>query len=141
VTSDNNGSGIARTVSVNVSALGSVGSASLLVIEANTNASTGPMSTSISPTSPITISLGRIRGSVSETATLALLFKWHFLAAELRSAWTGGDARRVSSRRGPRVSSLFVLPLRFLFLPKKSTDGVNHRTWVLSSDGLSSQPT
>jgi hypothetical protein len=56
--SDNNGVGVARTVSLNVSALGSFSSASLLVIDANTNAATGPTATPIVPTSPITISLG-----------------------------------------------------------------------------------
>jgi hypothetical protein len=56
--SDNNGNGLARTVSVNVSALGSFSSASLLVIDANTNASAGPTATSVLPTSPIAITLG-----------------------------------------------------------------------------------
>ncbi len=56
--SDNNGKGIARTVSVDISELGSFKTASLLVIDANTNASTGPTSMSVTPTSPITISLG-----------------------------------------------------------------------------------
>jgi hypothetical protein len=56
--SDNNGNGLARTVSVNTSALGSFSSASLLVIDANTNASTGPVATPISPTSPVMIPLG-----------------------------------------------------------------------------------
>jgi len=56
--SDNNGSGVARTVSVNVSALGSFSSASLLVIDANTNASAEPTATSVLPTSPIAITLG-----------------------------------------------------------------------------------
>jgi hypothetical protein len=56
--SDNNGKGVARTVSVDVSALGSFKSASLLVIDANTNASAGPTSMPVTPTSPVTISLG-----------------------------------------------------------------------------------
>jgi hypothetical protein len=56
--SDNNGTGVARTVSVNVSALGSFSSASLLVIDANTNASSGPVAASVVPTSPITVTLG-----------------------------------------------------------------------------------
>jgi Glycosyl hydrolase catalytic core len=56
--SDNNGKGVARTVSVDVSALGSFKTASLLVIDSNTNVSAGPTSMSLTPTSPITISLG-----------------------------------------------------------------------------------
>jgi hypothetical protein len=56
--SDNNGKGVARTLSVDVSALGSFKTATLLVIDANTNVSTGPTPMSVTPTSPITISLG-----------------------------------------------------------------------------------
>ena len=56
--SDNNGAGVARTVSVNVSALGSFSTASLLMIDTNTNVSAGPTATSVVPTSPITITLG-----------------------------------------------------------------------------------
>jgi hypothetical protein len=56
--SDNNGTGVSKTVSVNVSALGSFSSGSLLVIDANTNASTGPTATSVTPASPILITLG-----------------------------------------------------------------------------------
>lgn len=56
--SDNNGVGVARTVSLNVSALGAFSTASLMVIDANTNVATGPTATSVVPTSPITITLG-----------------------------------------------------------------------------------
>ncbi len=55
---DNNGAGLARSVGVNTSALGSFSSASLLVIGKNTSATTGPTAASVSPASPITISLG-----------------------------------------------------------------------------------
>ena len=54
--SDNNGPGAARTVSVDVSALGSFSSASLLVIDSNTNVTSGPSPTTVAPASPITIS-------------------------------------------------------------------------------------
>ncbi|MGH9511186.1 MAG: glycosyl hydrolase [Terriglobales bacterium] len=56
--SDNNGRGVARTLIVNVNALGSFSSASLLTIDTNTNSSTGPTAESVAPTSPITITLG-----------------------------------------------------------------------------------
>jgi hypothetical protein len=56
--SDNNGAGLARSVGVDISALGSFSSASLLVIDKNTSASTGPTAASVSPASPITVSLG-----------------------------------------------------------------------------------
>jgi hypothetical protein len=52
---DNNGPGLPRTVAVDVSALGPFTSGSLLMIDANTNVTTGPTSTSVTPTSPIQI--------------------------------------------------------------------------------------
>ena len=55
---DNNGAGVARTMSVDVSALGSFSSASVVSIDASTNASSGPAPVSVTPSSPITITLG-----------------------------------------------------------------------------------
>jgi len=55
--SDNNGAGLARTVSLDISALGSFSSGSLLVIDSRTNPTTGPVAMSLTPTSPITVSL------------------------------------------------------------------------------------
>lgn len=54
---DNNGPGVSRTVSVDVSALGSFSSASLLTIDKNTNVSSGPASVAVTPASQITITL------------------------------------------------------------------------------------
>lgn len=55
---DNNGAGLAATVSVDVSALGSFTSASEVMIDASTSAATGPASASISAQSPITVNFG-----------------------------------------------------------------------------------
>ena len=54
---DNNGSGAARTVVVDLSGLGSFSSASLLTIDAATSASTGPAAASVTPASRMTVSL------------------------------------------------------------------------------------
>jgi hypothetical protein len=54
---DNNGSGSPRTVVVDVSGLGSFTSASLLTIDATTNASTGPVAASVTPASRMTVTL------------------------------------------------------------------------------------
>ena len=53
--SDNNGPGAARAVTVDVSALGSFSSASLLTIDRNTNVTSGPVATTITPASKVTI--------------------------------------------------------------------------------------
>ncbi len=55
--SDNNGSGSPRTVSVDVSALGTFSSGSLLTIDANTNVTTGPVPATITPASTFQITL------------------------------------------------------------------------------------
>jgi hypothetical protein len=52
---DDNGPGVPRTVSVDVSALGTFSSASLLTIDANTNVTTGPTATPVTPASTIQI--------------------------------------------------------------------------------------
>jgi hypothetical protein len=54
---DNNGSGSPRTVVVDVSGLGSFTSASLLTIDATTNASTGPVAANVTPASRMTVTL------------------------------------------------------------------------------------
>jgi hypothetical protein len=53
--SDNNGTGLTAKVSVDVSSLGSFGSANELMIDASTRPTDGPTSNSISPQSPITV--------------------------------------------------------------------------------------
>ena len=55
--SDNNGPGGPQTVQLDVSALGSFSSGSLLVIDANTSATDGPSPTPVSPAAQITIPL------------------------------------------------------------------------------------
>ena len=55
--SDNNGPGAPRTISIDVSALGSFTSGSQLTIDASTSATSGPTATSITPSSPITVLL------------------------------------------------------------------------------------
>jgi hypothetical protein len=54
---DNNGPGAPRTVSIDVSALGSFTSASLLTIDATTSPTSGPTATSIASSSPIMVTL------------------------------------------------------------------------------------
>jgi len=54
---DNNGPGAPQTASVDFSALGNFSSASLLTMDAGTSVSTGPVASSVTATSPITISL------------------------------------------------------------------------------------
>jgi hypothetical protein len=54
---DNNGPGGAQTVTVDVSALGTFSSGSLLVIDANTNVANGPSAASVTPAAQITITL------------------------------------------------------------------------------------
>jgi hypothetical protein len=56
-TTDNNGPGAPRTVSLNVSALGSFTSGSLLTIDATTSATSGPTATSVAPSSPVMVTL------------------------------------------------------------------------------------
>jgi hypothetical protein len=53
--SDNNGPGAPRTISVDVSALGSFASGSLLTIDANTSVSAGPTATSVTPAPQMTV--------------------------------------------------------------------------------------
>ena len=55
---DNNGTGVAKSVAIDVSALGTFSSGSLLIIDTNTNATTGPTPSSATPASKITVSLG-----------------------------------------------------------------------------------
>ena len=54
---DNNGPGASRTIGVDVSALGSFTSASLLMIDANTSVSGGPTAASVTPSANMTVSL------------------------------------------------------------------------------------
>ena len=54
---DNNGAGLTADISLDTSALGSFNSASEVVIDSSTSASTGPSPASISPGSPIKLSL------------------------------------------------------------------------------------
>ncbi len=54
---DNNGPGAPRTIQIDTSAFGNFASASLLVIDANTNVSTGPTATSITPAPQIAVTL------------------------------------------------------------------------------------
>lgn len=55
--SDNNGPGAPRTIAVDVSALGSFQSASLLTIDAATSVATGPVASSVTPDSQMTVTL------------------------------------------------------------------------------------
>jgi len=55
--SDNNGPGAPRTVQVDVSALGTFSSGSLLVIDKNTSVASGPGTTSVTPIPQMTITL------------------------------------------------------------------------------------
>jgi hypothetical protein len=52
---DNNGPGAPRTISIDVSALGSFQSGSLLTIDANTNVTSGPTATSVTPSPQMTV--------------------------------------------------------------------------------------
>jgi hypothetical protein len=52
---DNNGAGLPRTVAVDVSASGGFTSGSLLLIDANTNLTTGPAPATVAVTSPVQI--------------------------------------------------------------------------------------
>lgn len=54
---DNNGSGKTAKITLDVSALGAFNNASLVTIDSTTSPSTGPSPVSISPASPITLSL------------------------------------------------------------------------------------
>lgn len=54
---DNNGSGKTAKITLDVSALGAFSTASLVMIDSTTSPSTGPSPVSISPASPITLSL------------------------------------------------------------------------------------
>lgn len=54
---DNNGPGVAQSVLVDVSALGTFSSASQLVIDKDTNVATGPRATSVTPAGQMTIDL------------------------------------------------------------------------------------
>jgi hypothetical protein len=56
-TSDVNGTGAPRTVQIDTSALGSFSSASLLIIDANTNVATGPVASSVSVAPQINVTL------------------------------------------------------------------------------------
>jgi len=54
---DNNGAGLSAKVSLDISALGSFASASLVTIDSTTSAATGPSQSSISPSSPISLDM------------------------------------------------------------------------------------
>ena len=54
---DNNGPGVSRSVAVDVSALGTFSSGSLLTIDTDTNVSTGPMATPMTPAAQMRIKL------------------------------------------------------------------------------------
>jgi hypothetical protein len=57
-TTDNNGLGDPRTVAVDLSALGTFSSASLMTIDKNTDVANGPAATSVTPAPHMTIQLG-----------------------------------------------------------------------------------
>ena len=54
---DNNGPGVSKTVSVDVSALGTFSSGTLLTIDKNTSVANGPTATSMTTASQMTITL------------------------------------------------------------------------------------
>jgi hypothetical protein len=54
---DNNGPGAPRTIAVDVSALGSFTSGSLLTIDAGTSVTSGPTATPVTPSASMTVSL------------------------------------------------------------------------------------
>jgi hypothetical protein len=54
---DNNGPGVSRSVQVDVSALGTFSSGSLLMIDKNTNTTNGPVAASVTPAGQITVTL------------------------------------------------------------------------------------
>jgi len=54
---DNDGPGAPRTIAVDVSALGTFQSGSLLTIDGNTNATSGPTATSVTPSPQMTVVL------------------------------------------------------------------------------------
>jgi hypothetical protein len=54
---DNNGPGAPRTISIDVSALGTFTSGSLLTIDANTSVTAGPTATSVTPSPQMTVVL------------------------------------------------------------------------------------
>jgi hypothetical protein len=54
---DNNGPGAPRTIIVDVSALGTFSSGSLLTIDAGTSVTSGPLAATITPSSKMTVSL------------------------------------------------------------------------------------
>jgi hypothetical protein len=54
---DNNGPGSPRSVEVDVSALGSFSSASLLTIDKDTNIASGPVAATVTPAAQMTITL------------------------------------------------------------------------------------
>jgi hypothetical protein len=55
---DNNGPGAPRTVLLDVAALGTFSSGSLLAIDTNTSAATGPTAAAVTPAAQMTVSLG-----------------------------------------------------------------------------------
>jgi len=55
---DNNGPGAPRNVLVDVSALGTFSSGTLLVVDADTNAASGPSASSLAPVPQITVTFG-----------------------------------------------------------------------------------
>jgi hypothetical protein len=55
--SDNNGSGISKTVAVDVSALGAFSSGSLLTIDSSTNVANGPTASTVTPAAQMTMTL------------------------------------------------------------------------------------
>jgi hypothetical protein len=57
-TTDNNGPGDPRVVAIDLSALGTFSSASLLTIDKNTDVTNGPTATSLTPAAHMTIQLG-----------------------------------------------------------------------------------
>jgi hypothetical protein len=54
---DNNGPGLSRTVSLDVSSLGPFTNASVLKIDSTTDATSGPTPTTVAPTSPVQVTL------------------------------------------------------------------------------------
>lgn len=54
---DNNGPGLPRVVSLDVSSLGTFTNGSLLTIDSTTDATNGPTAVTIAPTSPVQVTL------------------------------------------------------------------------------------
>ncbi len=114
--SDNNGKGLDGSVTVDVSGLGPFTTASLVTIDSTTSPITGPTPVSISPISPITLTLnGYSVGAAQAEVRLRLLFLAEqaadgghqalgALSAGYLSAELAEPSRRPSLSRQERIS-------------------------------------